>query len=146
VDENGNKRSKRTKSPFDHKYAEPWVAGLEYFLAKDAPFYCGEMFRKVGAPITDWLKWSWQVIPKRIGASCACCFSPLQSDHDSYMVEHMGEPQPLVTFSLIPGNDETNIVVCWHKRHTELVKHLEERMQGGDDIEAFINGNYSPPT
>ena len=123
---------------FDKEYVELFTKGMEYFITNDAPFYFNEAFRTDIAP-TEWLRWSWRTIPKTIGASCTCCFSPLQEEHESYMLDHFGEPQPLVAFSLIPQSTETHIVLCWHYHHTHLVQALEARIHENDSLEVFIN-------
>ena len=55
------------------------------------------------------------------------------------MEEHFGEPQPLVTFSLIPQKNETHVVICWHSQHQESTKSLKERLNSGNELEMFIN-------
>ena len=127
------------KLPFDYEYTEAALAGIEYFIDIDAPYYFSELFREDDAPVTEWLDWSWHLIPKCLGASCTCCFSPLQGQHESYMEEHFGEPQPLVTFSLIPQKNETHVVICWHSQHQESTKSLKERLNSGNELEMFIN-------
>ena len=125
--------------PFDHEYFNYYLKGMEYFLIKDAPYYFHNAFNVDGKTVKDWLMWSWRVIPKRLGASCTCCFSPLQSHHDSYMAAHFGEPQPLLAFSLIPQLAETHVVLCWHRQHTKLVEPLEAKLHDADYLEEFIN-------
>ena len=127
------------KLAFDQELVEGLLDGLDYFLKTDAPFYLREVFRRDGMPTTEWLRWSWRVVGGCLGASCTSCFSPLQARHDSYMEEHFGEPQPLVTFSLIPTTTETHVVLCWHSQHTESVRHLEARLHSDDSLEAFLN-------
>ncbi|MBW2618813.1 MAG: hypothetical protein JRC92_08055 [Deltaproteobacteria bacterium] len=126
---------------FDSDYVEFANTGREQFLEIDAPFYFGEAFRKDRIPITEWLRWSWRVIPRCLGASCTSCFSPLQEQYETYAIAYQGEPQPLVTFSLIPQPVETHVVLCWHHQHTDLVQPLEKRLHSDDDLEleAFIN-------
>lgn len=123
---------------FDKEYVELFTKGMKYFVTNDAPFYFNEAFR-TDVPPTEWLRWSWIAIPNTIGASCTCCFSPLQEQHESYMLDHFGEPQPLVMFSLLPQSTCTHVVLCWHSHHTHFVQDLEARMHDNDNLEAFIN-------
>jgi hypothetical protein len=113
--------------------------GMKIFVSTDGRFYLGAAFAALKEVSFDWFTTEWQVIPINVGASCSCCFSPLLDNHVDYMIKHIGEIGPVVTFNLIPRENHTHIIVSWHEKDSKHTPWIIESMGDKSLLELFIN-------
>ena len=115
-------------------------AGMKLFVDFDGPFYLNAAFEALKTN-PDWLVTEWQIFPKNIMVSSSCCFSPLGDVHVDYKIKHREErePGPLITFNLIPEENQTHIVVSWHQKDSKYTAWVRESMSNRARLELFIN-------
>lgn len=92
--------------------------------------------------------YKWHTIEKNIGIAAVTMISPLSKLVELwYMTEHLQRngmynvPRPAFSLSVIPTENETHIVMCWHNSESHFVAPwVEEFCEGnGDLLSKFLN-------
>lgn len=112
------------------------MGGMKLFVDFDGPFYLNAAFDALEKN-PDLIVTEWETVAKNLMASSCCCFSPLRDDHIEYKNKHRGEPGPLVMFSLVPEENQTHVVVSWHRQDSKHTLWIKESMVR--NLERFIN-------
>lgn len=121
----------------------------EHLLDADSEWHWNLLWRddKLTKFRSDFL-WEWRVIQKNIGVSMAAMLPPLPAVfEDRYMTAHMngvGEydvPRPAFSLSVVPANNETHLVMCWHKNDSDFVARWRNEFLTQDDkqLACFLN-------
>ena len=111
--------------------------GSEYLVTNDAPHYLNAGFSALKENRYDDFTIVWFTINRNLLLSSSCCFSPLRDNHVAFMEKNIGKPQPLITFNLIPGPNETHVILSWlkeHDEHTDWVANLVINPMGQEDL------------
>lgn len=111
------------------------------FLTRDGGYYLDLLFRDLESRSFERISDKWITIDKNVGASCSCVLSPLLEEHNQYMAEHWTEPQPLISFSLIPISPTgvTYLVAAWLRDVEHLCSWVHSDLESDANLEAFLN-------
>jgi hypothetical protein len=120
-------------------FFDAWLAGLELFIKREAPFYLERLFLCYDNDDYSSISNNWTVVERNVGASCSCVFSPLLNQHQNYMRSNIDRPQPIMSFNLVPENSRTHIIVSWLQEHTELTAWVFQYFRSNDRLEEFVN-------
>lgn len=115
------------------------MRGIEEYLKIDAPYYLNNAFKSITSNQYKNIQSAWVEIPKNLQVSVSCCLSPLLNHHIDYMSENQDEVQPSVSFSVIPNDNSTHVVVSWFKTHSKLAYWFKEALADKRELELLIN-------
>jgi hypothetical protein len=121
------------------KYFEAMRDGRAAFFRQDAPYYMDAVFGILGSKDYSKLTTEWKVVDKNLGISSCCVFSPLLENHEDYMRKTWGQPQPLVSFNLVPSGAGTHVVSSWFSNCASHCAWITSEMSSPDGLELFIN-------
>jgi len=121
------------------EHFEVLVEAREIFLARDGDYYLRELFDALEEKNYDRIASDWKTVPKNIGVSCCCCYSPLLDTHDDYMKMNWGEPQPLITVNIVPQSAETHVVAAWLIEIEPHCTWIGTELSQPAGLECFIN-------
>jgi hypothetical protein len=92
---------------------EAHLCGMKVFLKKDAPYHMSKLFEIYESKNWSAINYNSFVINRNIGISSTTCFSPFRERHSEWMNQHFDEPQPIVSFSVVPTKQITTISFVW---------------------------------
>lgn len=123
------------------EYLETTEKARDIFLKRDGEYYLDLLFGDLESHSFERIADRWITIDKNVGASCSCVLSPLLDRHDQYMAEHWTEPQPLISFSLIPSSPPgvTYLVAAWLRDTEHLCQWVDSDLESGANLETFLN-------
>lgn len=113
--------------------------GLKKFLETDAPHYFSKIWDALDSDNRENIINEWVVINKNIGLSTSCMFSPLLEMYERFMHYSYNAPQPLLSFSIIPTQTESHIVISWLEEHSELANWVSLMTADDKHIEELVN-------
>ena len=113
------------------------LIGIEHALTHDLPFYENLLFDAIASSDCSAINWRWLVVPGQLPVSTCCAYSPLGDRHNEYRSKHWNEPQPMVSFNLIPTSEETHVVVAWARCHDRHCGAIQTDLD--TDPEGFVN-------
>jgi hypothetical protein len=113
--------------------------GKNVFLKIDAPHYFEILWEAFESRSYDCIESCWLQIPKNIGLSSSCMFSPIQERKVRYAQLSSDDPQPVLNFNMIPFEGETFIVTSWLSEHSEMASWVHEITVDSVLAEQFIH-------
>lgn len=113
--------------------------GMDHFVDDEAPIIFNKIFTALYSKDFSIVDFWWKVINKNIKISSSCCFSPLFDKFHTHRIDHWNEPQPVVSFNLIPMNERTYVILVWLKEFSDLMSWIKKYNSSNSELETLIN-------
>jgi hypothetical protein len=112
-------------------------AGMELFVNRDGRHALDRHLGALSARRFSEIRTAWRVEPSNLGVSSVCVINP---HLDAYRERWSStRPQPLLTFSMIPMESATHVVVTALPEHEADAARALRAVGEGDDLEQVIN-------
>jgi|GEM_PF-7062096 len=113
--------------------------GIAEFLKKDAAYFMPLLFDLYGSKNWGAVGFNSFEVDRNLGVSSTTCFSPLGDEHGSWMNSRLNDPQPFVTFNLVPSSSATSISFSWLKGGDDLYEKFISIKKNQSDFYALLN-------
>ncbi len=136
----GNKLLKEVSAsapPEEYEFFQNWLSGVKLYLDRESPFYFQRIFNIICNSAYDQVKTLWVTVDHILPISTSTVFCPWMDAYEERW--RLEKPQPLVSFTISPGDSVTHIVVSWLAEHDEDAAWIENKMQSTSGLEELIN-------
>jgi len=113
--------------------------GMDHFVDDEAPVSFQKLFTALKDSKFDVVNYWWKSIPKNIGISSSCCFSPLFDKFHEHRLANWNDPQAIVSFNVIPSTKKTEVILVWLNEFNELINWIKNYDSSNRKIESLIN-------
>jgi len=118
---------------------EASLAGVKYYVEKDAPYYLSRVFRILESKKWSEISFNSFVIERNLGVSSTTCFSPFRENHSEWMRENFDKVQPFLSFSLLPESNRTTIAFVWLSEFDDHCNEFKEICKDQENILNILN-------
>ena len=113
-------------------------AAVGIMLEVDAPDYLSFLWNSSDGNGFPGLVHHQRLIPRSLGISTACVFSPLDFAGRRH-AEASSDVQPLVAFNIVPSSSETLVIASVRSNHAELAHWIAKDLADDMALEALIH-------
>lgn len=120
-----------------HDYNAGLAKGMKLFLEREGPFYLGQILHIIAARDYSRLHTAWVRVPRTLPISVVTSVCPWLNNYQEKWSPT--QPQPLVSFSVVPAPTHTDIVSSWLDNCHSDAKWIQNEMQTLEGTQRMVN-------
>lgn len=124
-------------NPKWQEFNDLWLQGIQLFLIREGPFILGQIFDAITKNDYKRLHTSWVRVPQILPISVTTSVCPWLNDY--YTKWSPSRPQAMVSFSVIPASNYTDVVCSWLDYCHKDSLWIQQNMESVKGLERVVN-------